>query len=222
MAKRIIYHGSISIIEKPVYGLGKPYNDYGRGFYCTENIELAKEWACVDDQTNGYCNKYELDLDGLNVLDLTSKSYSILNWMAVLVKFRTFDLVSPISRRAKEFLLKNYYVDVERYDVVIGYRADDSYFRFAKDFLNNTISVQKLSEAMKLGKLGLQTVLISEKAFNSIRYLGSEHVDHQTYHTKRVARDKQAREGYFSVQESHVENEEFINDIMRKGDTNAG
>lgn len=221
MDKRIIYHGSISIIEKPVYGLGKPYNDYGRGFYCTENIELAKEWACVDDQTNGYCNKYELDLDGLNVLDLTSKSYSILNWMAILVKFRTFDLVSPISRRAKEFLLKNYYVDVERYDVIIGYRADDSYFRFARDFLNNTISVQKLSEAMKLGKLGLQTVLISEKAFNYLHYLGSESVDHRTYHTKRVARDKQAREGYFSVQGSYVENEEFINDIMRKGGTNA-
>ena len=118
-------------------------------------------------------------------------------------------------------MIKNYYVDVEQYDVIIGYRADDSYFRFAKDFLNNTISVQKLSEAMKLGKLGVQTVLISEKAFNSIRYLGNESVDHRTYHTKRVARDKQAREEYFSVQESHVENEEFINDIMRKGGTNA-
>lgn len=221
MDKRIIYHGSTNIIEKPVYGLGKPYNDYGRGFYCTENNELAKEWACVDDQTNGYSNKYELDLSGLKVLDLTDESYSILNWMAILVKFRTFDLISPISRRAKEFLIKNYYVDVEQYDVIIGYRADDSYFRFAKDFLNNTISVQKLSEAMKLGKLGVQTVLISEKAFNSIRYLGNESVDHRTYHTKRVARDKQAREEYFSVQESHVENEDFINDIMRKGGTNA-
>ena len=221
MSKLSLYHGSPQIVEKPLFGFGKSYNDYGQGFYCTQDIELAKEWACVDDQTNGYSNKYELDLSGLKVLDLTDESYSILNWMAILVKFRTFDLISPISRRAKEFLIKNYYVDVEQYDVIIGYRADDSYFRFAKDFLNNTISVQKLSEAMKLGKLGVQTVLISEKAFNSIRYLGNESVDHRTYHTKRVARDKQAREEYFSVQESHVENEEFINDIMRKGGTNA-
>lgn len=28
-----IYHGSENIIKKPVYGAGKLYNDYGRGFY---------------------------------------------------------------------------------------------------------------------------------------------------------------------------------------------
>ena len=221
MEKKIIYHGSDKEIEKPLFGYGKPHNDYGLGFYCTEDIELAKEWACVDDQTNGFANKYELDLSGLKVLDLTENSYSILNWMAILVKFRTFDLSSPISRQAKAFLLENYYVDVERYDIVIGYRADDSYFRFAKDFLNNTISIEKLSEAMKLGKLGLQIVLISERAFDSIRFLGSESVDHQIYHTKRVARDKKAREDYFTVQEPHAESGEYISDIMRKGITNV-
>ena len=34
--KKTIYHGSDHIIEKPQYGYGKPYNDYGVGFYCTE------------------------------------------------------------------------------------------------------------------------------------------------------------------------------------------
>ena len=24
-----IYHGSVNIVEKPVFGAGKPYNDYG-------------------------------------------------------------------------------------------------------------------------------------------------------------------------------------------------
>ena len=42
----IIYHGSQQIIETPKFGIGRKYNDYGQGFYCTENIELAKEWAC--------------------------------------------------------------------------------------------------------------------------------------------------------------------------------
>ena len=41
-----IYHGSQQIVEVPKFGAGKSYNDYGQGFYCTENIELAKEWAC--------------------------------------------------------------------------------------------------------------------------------------------------------------------------------
>ena len=48
MSKLVLYHGSPGIIEKPVFGKGKAYNDYGRGFYCTEHIELAKEWACTE------------------------------------------------------------------------------------------------------------------------------------------------------------------------------
>src|SRR5574344_350095 len=140
----IIYHGSKDIIEKPEFGKGNKKNDYGLGFYCTENAELAKEWACCNNETNGYANQYEIDLSDYKVLDLREEKYSILNWMALLLKFRTFDVNTPISAQAKEYILENFYVDVEEYDVIIGYRADDSYFSFAKDFINNTISVEQL------------------------------------------------------------------------------
>ncbi len=30
------------------FGFGSSTNDYGQGFYCIEDIELAKEWACKD------------------------------------------------------------------------------------------------------------------------------------------------------------------------------
>lgn len=216
MEKKIIYHGSEIIIEKPLFGYGKPYNDYGLGFYCTESLDLAKEWACADGDNKGYANRYEIDLEGLKILDLSSDEYSILNWMAVLVKFRTFDTSSAISKRAKEFLLANYYVDVSQYDVVIGYRADDSYFRFARDFLNNTISVEKLSKAIKLGELGKQIVLISRKAFLSLRYLGSEAADSRIYYERRRQRDIKAREAYESSNKDYDADGEYINDIMRK------
>ena len=74
MSKLMIYHGSTEIIEKPQFGKGKTYNDYGRGFYCTENIELAKEWACTED-VDGFVNKYEIDLSNLKVLNLSSDEY---------------------------------------------------------------------------------------------------------------------------------------------------
>lgn len=45
--KKRLYHGSQFIIQKPEYGKGARHNDYGKGFYCTEQIELAKEWACA-------------------------------------------------------------------------------------------------------------------------------------------------------------------------------
>ena len=62
-----IYHGSENIIQKPFYGCGKPYNDYGKGFYCTEHKEMAMEWA-VNANRNGYVNSYEIKTDGLSVL----------------------------------------------------------------------------------------------------------------------------------------------------------
>ena len=76
----IIYHGSKDIIEKPEFGKGNKKNDYGLGFYCTESVELAKEWACSNNETNGYANQYEIDLSDYKVLDLRDEKYSILNW----------------------------------------------------------------------------------------------------------------------------------------------
>ena len=60
---------SIIVIEKPIYGYGKKHNDYGLAFYCTESLDLAKEWA-VSNELDGYANCYELDLDGLNIINL--------------------------------------------------------------------------------------------------------------------------------------------------------
>ena len=56
----IIYHGSKQIIKNPTLYGGKENNDYGYGFYCTKEIELAKEWACPDNN-DGYANEYLLD-----------------------------------------------------------------------------------------------------------------------------------------------------------------
>ena len=170
MSKVVIYHGSKDIIEKPYYHGGKAENDYGFGFYCTESLELAKEWSCSNNENNGFVNQYSIDIADLKILDLTENRYSILNWIAILLKHRTFDLSNEISKKAKEYLIENFYIDVNEYDIVIGYRADDSYFSFARDFINNTISVRQLSRAMELGWLGKQVVIISELAFDKLHY----------------------------------------------------
>lgn len=214
----VIYHGSKDIIEKPEFGKGNKKNDYGLGFYCTENVDLAKEWACSNNQTNGYANEYEIDLSDYKVLDLREEKYSILHWMALLLKFRTFDVNTPISARAKEYILENFSIDVEEYDVIIGYRADDSYFSFAKDFINNTISVEQLSGAMRLGELGVQIVLKSKKAFDAVKYIGCELAECKEYYIKRVSRDKKARESYLSGYRQNVASDGlFVMDIIRKG-----
>ena len=219
MSKLVIYHGSKDIIEKPYYHGGKAENDYGFGFYCTENLDLAKEWSCSNNENNGFANKYSIDTTGLKILDLTNKRYSILNWVAILLKHRTFDLSNEISKQAKEYLIKNFYIDVDEYDIVIGYRADDSYFSFARDFVNNTIPVRKLSQAMELGQLGKQVVIVSELAFSKLHFEGFDTADRLEYFTKRKARDEKAREDYLkgTRKSATLTNDVFVVDIMRRG-----
>ena len=219
MSKLVIYHGSKYIIEKPYYHGGKAENDYGFGFYCTESLELAKEWSCSNNENNGFANKYSIDLFGLKILDLTDKRYSILNWIAILLKFRTFDLSNDIAIQAKEYLLKNFYIDVNNYDIVIGYRADDSYFSFARDFVNNTIPVRKLSQAMELGQLGKQFVIVNEIAFSKLHFEGYESADRLEYFIRRKARDEKAREDYLkgTRKSATLTDDIFVMDLIRKG-----
>lgn len=190
-----LYHGSTKVIEKPIIGLGNPRNDYGLGVYCTENFELAKEWASTE-RSDGFANQYAIDLEGLSILRLNSEPYHILNWLSILLKNRTFVLSQGLPTEAKAYLLEYFLPDYEHYDLIIGYRADDSYFAFANAFLNNTISLEQLRKAMFLGKLGEQVVLKSEKAFSRLDFVESLPVDSSQYYPKRMARDRQAREDF--------------------------
>ena len=217
----LVYHGSDHIIEKPIYNGSKRTNDYGYGFYTTESIELAKEWAC-SDQRNGFANIYDFNLEGLSVLHLNSPEYSILNWLAILTKYRSYWQNGSIAEEAKNYLQQHFFVDPAPYDVIIGYRADDSYFTFAQDFVAGTISLKKLSEAMRLGKLGEQIVLKSEKAFEHIRFVGAEPADAETYYEKKALRDREARRAYRSTRQvSNELNELYMIDIMREGIENG-
>ena len=196
---RRLYHGSSHIVDQPKYGYGKPYNDYGLGFYCTEELNMAMEWG-VDRNRDGYANCYEMDCEGLKILDLNDPQYCILHWLRILLENREFDVPSSLAFDAKEYLLNTFDIAYKSYDAIIGYRADDSYFSFAQDFLNGTISYRQLNNAMHLGRLGQQFVLKSKRAFEQIRFTGSEIARSDAWYAKKVLRDRTARREYFSVE----------------------
>lgn len=218
MEKVVIYHGSENIIKTPVFGYGNVHNDYGPGFYCTKQFSMAGEWACKTGN-NGYINKYRLNLEGLKVLNLLDKKFNILNWMALLLANRTFRISSPIGHDAKKYIMDNFLVDISNYDIIKGYRADDSYFSFAQAFIENTLSVQGLNQALYLGKLGEQIMLRSPKAFENIEYLDVEIAKKEVYHPMFMLRDRLARKEY-REKVSHfvdIKKDMFILDIMRAG-----
>lgn len=215
MNKIILYHGSNERIEKPLFGKGKAYNDYGQGFYCTEHIELAKEWSC-NEAVDGFANQYELDLTGLKILNLSGEEYTILHWLALLMENRRFRVSTPVMRRGMQWLKKNFSLDISGYDLIIGYRADDSYFSFARAFISNEISLSQLSYAMRLGKLGEQYVLKTEKAFNQIAFISAELADNTIYYARRKMRDDEARNAFFEELEKEDVNGIYMRDMIRE------
>ncbi len=202
-----LLHGSEYIIENPEYGKGNPNNDYGLGFYCTESEELAKEWACKNN-SNGFVNVFNFNLDRIKVLNLLDEKHTVLNWIATLLQYRTFRLDSEIAISTKKYLIENFSLNINNYDLVLGYRADDSYFQYAESFISNTLPLSGLNKALLLGELGIQTVLVSKKAFNSISFVEAYPVNKDDFYPKFIDRDKKAREVY----KNEIKNSKFNKD----------
>ena len=216
MKKLNIYHGSSIIIEKPLFGYGKKYNDYGQGFYCTQNLDLAKEWANRRSE-GGFANKYQIDERGLKVLDLCDKShYSVLDWIAILAHNREFPATDKVDYEEAFAYLEKRYIDVSQYDVVIGYRADDAYFRFPLMFIRGVLTYERLEEIYLLGNLGKQYVLVSEKAFQRIRFLEAIPAE-PLFHERFIRRTEAADSSYLELEREERNREGTrIMDLVRK------
>lgn len=193
MEKIILFHGTPNENVVPIYGLGEDKHDYGKGFYLTENPELAKEWAvCRPDDKNGWVHTYELDTVGLKILDFQEKN--VLVWLAELMKHREAADSKRYRMLAEKFIEK-YGVDTSDYDVIKGWRANASYFYIAKEFVKDNIDIDILEELLSLGGLGIQYCIKSELAYSKLHEVKSDifAVNYDEFNPKYNSRDAAAR-----------------------------
>lgn len=193
MKKILLYHGSPKEHVNPAYGFGNDRPDYGKGFYLTEDLDLAKEWAvCRPEENKGYVHSYELDLAGLKILDFTR--VGVLSWLAELMKHRPAAESKRYHLLADRFI-KQYGVDSEPYDIIRGWRADASYFYIAKEFVRDNVDIDILEELLSLGDLGIQYCLKSAKAFAQISELENSLivVPYDEFNAKYNKRDAEAK-----------------------------
>ena len=158
--RRTVYHGSNQIIRVPKFGVGGAFNDFGIGFYCTDSRQCASQWA-TRDRRNGFVNTYTIDDTGLSTLDLGAPRYCILHWLSILLRYREFDTLTPKSYQAGDYIRSFFTVDLQNYDCIIGWRADNTHFAFAQDFLNGEISYRELEDLVRSSGLGRQIVFRS-------------------------------------------------------------
>ena len=193
MDKIILYHGSPNKVVTPQYGLGNDKHDYGKGFYLTEDLELAKEWAvCRPNGVNGYVHKFELDTKDLRILDF--EKYDVLNWLAELMKHRDAADSKRYRLLSKEFISK-YGLNSEEYDVIKGWRANASYFYIAKEFVKDNIDIEILEELLSLGGLGIQYCIKTEYAYSKLKKIQNEPlvVNYNDFNYKYNQRDVNSR-----------------------------
>lgn len=202
MEKIILYHGSPNKIVYPTFGLGDEKHDYGKGFYLTENMELAKEWAvCRPNECNGWLHKYELDTEELNILDF--EKLNILSWLAELMKHRDASDSKRYRVFAKKFIDK-YGIDTSEFDVIKGWRANASYFFIAKEFVRDNVDLDILEKLLYLGNLGIQYCIKSEKAYSQLKDItvADMPVDYAEFNEKYNQRDIEARKNMRSLVDS--------------------
>ncbi len=193
MSKIMLYHGSPNKVVVPTFGLGDEKHDYGKGFYLTESMELAKEWAvCRPDEHNGWLHKYELDTEGLKILDF--EKIDVLSWLAELMKHRDASDSKRYHILAKKFIDK-YGVDTSEFDVIKGWRANASYFFIAKEFVRDNVNLDILEKLLYLGNLGIQYYLKTEKAYSHLKEIPDSVsvVDYDEFNEKYNHRDIEAR-----------------------------
>ena len=188
-----VYHGSHQMIKVPQHGVGNLYNDYGLGFYTTIDKGLAGEWAVLNSGKDGYINEYRLDCTGLSVLRLDNQPFEV--WIAMLMLCRRGEYADETQSRLDKFIRK-YGIDFTSYDVIEGWRADDSFFSYVRDFAAMSLSLEKLKEAMMLGDLGTQVCLKSQMAFSQLEWLDASSALASQFYFSAKSRDEEARKTY--------------------------
>ena len=212
--KMKLFYGSKTLLQNPIYGYGNPANDYGLGFYLTDDQSLADLWA-YQFQDGGYTITYDVDMKNLNILRLDDNNETnVLRWITLLVKHRFSYQQIIENKEIIDWLVSHFDVPIDYYDLIIGYRADDSYFNYSLGFVSGTISLETLSKAMKLGKLGLQYVLISKEAYKHIQFISSYKVPFKEDY--KLFRSKTMNEYHELLREENRFTNTFIGDLMKK------
>lgn len=208
-----LFYGSETFFASPTFGAGKANNDYGLGFYMTASYDLAKLWA-TKAKEGGYVLTFELDIDGLNVLKLDDcGEENVLKWISILVKHR-FDFAERERLQGRiEWLNRKFPIDLDSVDLIIGYRADDSYYNYSKAFVANELSFEVLTEAMRIGKLGLQYAAISKKAFGRLKLIKADRFGHASDYESF---QKRTLSEYREMKKKDKDTNTFIRDLVRK------
>ena len=194
MAGLEVYHGADRVVERPACGAGAPYRDFGVGFYCTTQRELAEVWAC-EGLRGGFVSRYVLDTDALQILDLTAETIGPFHWLGLLAAHRRFLDAAPTASNGAAWFRANACPALDGWDAVLGWRGDSSQFSFAQAVFSDNAPMDRLYRA--LAQSGTQLVLRTPRALAALRFQSCAAADPFQISGRGRARDRAARAAFW-------------------------
>jgi len=170
-----LYHGSCHEFEKIDVSAGKPYKDFGRGFYTSRSYEHAFGMAArnaqierrrlrrmkIDREPTPWVYAYELDMDLLSRLKVKRFDVADSEWVRFIVLNRTNELPQ------------------HDFDAVIGPTATDRTLATAQAYLAGDYGIIDSDEAIELFlrriepyNLPQQVFFGSDRAVELLRFMG--------------------------------------------------
>lgn len=151
--KITLYHGGETEIQKPDLNHSRTDIDFGRGFYLTEDKEMACKWAARKKEAS-VVNTYELELDGLNVYRFGLNE----TWLRYVSG----------NRGCSEQIY-----DDSGYDVIAGPTADDRLFVTVQNYLDGNITAERALKQLDIVGYALQFTLKTHKALDNLSFVQS-------------------------------------------------
>lgn len=163
---KLLYHGSLESVKKVDLNKCKPWKDFGRGFYLTDDLNQAIKFAKQKKEKSSKENvvpcvsvfKYTYDKN-IKVCEFENADE---DWFNTIIGFR---------KQGDDFKLKNF-------DIVIGKIADDSTRLVLDAALNNTYgdlndpNVQKfIINLLEVDRLKTQYCFKTEIAIKQLEYV---------------------------------------------------
>lgn len=163
--------------------------------------EIVKQLSvCIPNDKDGLVYQYELTLDNLKILDLTS--LDVLVWLAEVLKNKKVLDSKRYQMLASKFI-EQYGIDTSSYDIIIGYRLDASHLYLVKEFIQDNLDLNLFKDILVTFEKNYY--LKSQKVLNNLKKIDEEiTVNYQKYNTKYNTSDCKLREKIMNLVNSEA------------------
>jgi transcriptional regulator with XRE-family HTH domain len=156
----ILFHGAKNRIEGAVsVEKSRGTNDFGKGFYCGENLEQSAMFVSGFPESSLYI--YEFDKTGLS----GTRFFVDRDWMLTIAYFR-----GRLSEYACHPIIRKLIRKVEGKDYILAPIADNRMFEIIDSFIDGEITDAQCQHCLSATNLGSQYVFKTEQAVRQLTF----------------------------------------------------